>query len=85
MKFTKLDVYYVALEASSQHMNGVYFYPSSACVCRPHQGGSDRPCRAPRRKVLQSRGVCYYPPSRQVQPTAVWRQREGGFCSTIKD
>lgn len=33
MKFTKLDVYYVALEASSQHMNGDYFYPSSACVC----------------------------------------------------
>lgn len=36
MKFTKLDVYYVALQASSQHMNGVYSYLPGACVRRPH-------------------------------------------------
>lgn len=61
------------LQASSLQMNAVYFYLSSACLCRPHQGGFDRPCRESRRKVLQSRGVCYYPPSRQValQTTAV--------------
>lgn len=73
MKLSKLHVYCVALQASSLQMNAVYFYLSSACLCRPHQGGFDRPCRESRRKVLQSRGVCYYPPSRQValQTTAV--------------
>lgn len=66
-------------------MNGVYFYPSSARVWRPHQGGSDRPCRASRRKVLQSRGVCDYPASRQVQPTAVYRPFEGVLRSRNED
>lgn len=72
-------------------MNGVYFYPLSACVCvravLAHQGCSDcNPAVRPDGGVLQSRGVCHNPPSSQVQPTAACTGgvREGS-CASIKD
>ena len=47
--------------------------PVRVCVVLTGEALTDLVVR-PDWKVLQSRGVCYYPPSRQVQPTAVWRE-----------
>lgn len=78
MKLTKLDVRYWDVYASYQGENCVYFFifaprPVRVCVVLTGEALTD-PVVRPDWKVLQSRGVCYYPPSRQVQPTAVWRE-----------
>ena len=47
--------------------------PVRVCVVLTGEALTDAVVR-PDWKALQSRGVCYYPPSSQVQPTTVWRE-----------